>query len=583
MCGLLGLAVDLGWSYFVKKSAQGASDAAALAAAYQALNANGETVTPFPSPGAPNGNCDLGGNLQVGCQYAEQNDFSPGGHGGRQKINVRDGLGQLIRQDGTFVPGCPAPGTSGCVEYWVTVRTVEAIPQLFSAVLGNTTGLSSAVATAAVVQAPVNGSLITLNRRFDTSPAGTGIDVTQPVNAPLGIVASSDLAGAIPTSGMAGPIFARSPVANPGLPDGPQFLDPLRGYGQPPLPVLKAGSHACNLSDSGPECVYAVAGGILNNTICYNGTTFSQGGQNVVLPSGTYYPAQLPPQLCPGGPPNPIRGALSIAGGASVTFSNGAFGSFLFFGGLTVSGQMKMDPGEYVVVGGQSLQVSGGNAGIANTGNAGAGEIIILTGSSSAFTSNSDNSAITGNVNKDLYPGLMNLINGPNNANSLSLVALAQSGALAFGPANIQVGLGNGTSATPSGLNPSALSSLSAPYPANLQPFGGIVLWQDQANSTLQYAADGNVALCGGGINNPACPPKYPATPNSPPQLALPGAALGLIGTIYQPRGAWIIISGSSALSGSLQIITGAVTSGSISIAQPPTIPLRRRIVALIE
>jgi hypothetical protein len=99
----------------------------------------------------------------------------------------------------------------------------------------------------------------------------------------------------------------------------------------------------------------------------------------------------------------------------------------------------------------------------------------------------------------------------------------------------------------------------------------------------LQYAADGNVALCGGGINNPACPPKYPATPNSPPQLALPGAALGLIGTIYQPRGAWIIISGSSALSGSLQIITGAVTSGSISIAQPPTIPLRRRIVALIE
>jgi hypothetical protein len=205
-----------------------------------------------------------------------------------------------------------------------------------------------------------------------------------------------------------------------------------------------------------------------------------------------------------------------------------------------------------------------------------------VTGSSSAFTSNSDNSAITGNVNGDLYPGLMALINGPSSAN-LSLVALAQSGALAFGPANIQVGLGNVPSKDPSGLNPTILSSLTNPYPANLQPFGGIVLWQDQANSTLQYAADGNVALCGGGINNPACPPKYPATANSPPQLTLPGAALGLNGIIYQPRGAWITVSSGAALSGSLQIITGAVTGGTINITQPPNIVLRRRVVALIE
>jgi hypothetical protein len=56
---------------------------------------------------------------------------------------------------------------------------------------------------------------------------------------------------------------------------------------------------------------------------------------------------------------------------------------------------------------------------IASTGNGGAGQIIILTGSSSAFTSNGDNSAITGNVKGDLYPGLMNLINGPNNGNQL--------------------------------------------------------------------------------------------------------------------------------------------------------------------
>ncbi len=378
-------------------------------------------------------------------------------------------------------------------------------------------------------------------------------------------------------------------MANPGLADGPQFLDPLRGYGQPPLPSPKAGAHQCVLADSGPECVYAVGQGALSGTICYwqNGNavnTLSQGGGTTILPSGTYFPAQLPTQQQCLGTVNPLAGGLTIGPGANVTFfANGAFGSFLFFGGLTVSGQMNMDPGEYVVVGGQSLQVSGTNAGIANTGNPGAGQIIILSGSSSAFKSNSDNSAITGNVNGDLYPGLMNLINGPNNANSLSLVALAQSGALAFGPANIQTSLGNVAAAYPSGLNPSALTTLSAPYPANLQPFGGIVLWQDQANSTLQYAGDGNVALCGGGINNPACPPKYPATPNSPPQLTLPGAALGLTGTIYQPRGAWITVSNGGALTGSLQIITGALAGGAITISSPPTMPLRRRIVALIE
>jgi hypothetical protein len=337
--------------------------------------------------------------------------------------------------------------------------------------------------------------------------------------------------------------------------------------------------------------VYAVAQGVLSSTICnvqgrsavsFLGTRNPANG-NIVLPSGTYFPV---PSLSPNcnTQVNPIAGGLSIGPGANVTFSaNGGFGSFLFYGGLTVTGQVNMDPGEYVVVGGQSLQVSGGNAGIASTGNGGAGQIIILTGSSSAFTSNGDNSAITGNLKGDLYPGLMNLINGPNNANQL-LVAMAQQGWLTFGPANIQTSLGNATSTNPSGLNPNALSSLGAPFPANLQPFGGIVLWQDQANSTLQYAADGNVALCGGSINNPVCPPKYPATTSSPPQLTLPGAALGLNGIIYQPRGAWITVNSGAPLSGSLQIITGAVTSGgAINITQPPNIVLKRRVVALIE
>ena len=234
MCGLLGLAIDLGWSYFVKKSAQNAADAGALAAAYQALSVAGETC-PFTAEGG--GDCDFGTNLLAGCQYAEQNDFTPGGHGGRQRIRIQDGTGVVTRQDGTTVPSCAGnPGLAGCVDYWVTVRTVETIPQLFSAVLGNTSGLSSARSTAAVVEELVNGSLILLNRN-DPGPNGPGIDaVANPIGAQGGVVVASKLAGTIPSSGITGPVIAMRPVANPGLPDGPQFLDPMRGYGQPPLP-----------------------------------------------------------------------------------------------------------------------------------------------------------------------------------------------------------------------------------------------------------------------------------------------------------------------------------------------------------
>src|SRR5688572_2021123 len=81
MFGIMGLAVDLGWAYFVKKSAQNAADAAALAAVTAAVAAGpvatmtcgGGTVTCAATP-IP---CPATGNLQIGCLYAAQNGFSP--------------------------------------------------------------------------------------------------------------------------------------------------------------------------------------------------------------------------------------------------------------------------------------------------------------------------------------------------------------------------------------------------------------------------------------------------------------------------------------------------------------------------
>ena len=80
ICGMLGLVVDLGWGFFVKKSAQAATDAAALAAARKAYSIIGQQGN---YTCGPNLDCqltatacsDIGNtsNLHNGCQYAQQN------------------------------------------------------------------------------------------------------------------------------------------------------------------------------------------------------------------------------------------------------------------------------------------------------------------------------------------------------------------------------------------------------------------------------------------------------------------------------------------------------------------------------
>jgi len=560
MCGLLGLAIDLGWAYFIKKSAQNAADAAALAAAYQALNANGETVTPFPNPGGSGGDCDLSGNLQTACQYAEQNDFNPGGHGGRQKINITADQGPLTRQDTSIVPSCSPAVLVGCVEYRVTVRTVEAIPQLFSAILGNSAALSSARSTAAVVQEFVNGSLILLNRNDATEG---GIDaVAAPIVVTAGIVVASTLPGTIP-KGIAGPVIAMNPVANPGLPDGPQFLDPMRGYGQPPLPTADPDGQ-CGKS----LCTYAVMGSDMSSSSIFRvgvdsvaDTSHDYVGSGLL--SGNYVSATWRPGcgITKCHSVTPSGNQLGIGGTVTFNDSSVTFGYYIFYGGLSVGGgKMLMGPGEYMFVG-------GGAAGDLTTTNTadieGTGAILIFSGASGPFTG--DITTAAGPT--DLYP---NLILTQINSNEL-LVAAAEMGILAFGP----VTLANGPKVNVSGIDPTSPS-----IPQNLVPFGGIVMWQDQANSTVKYLPDGNIDLSCGGINSPC-----PKTVGNPVINVQALSNLGFTGTIYQPRGASINV-GSGVLQGNLQVITGAVTGGGGVNLTPPAnlnLRLRRRVVALIE
>ena len=141
MFGLMGLAVDLGWMEYTKKSAQTAADAAAMAALLQFQSTTFSTTV----------TCGVGGvvcqaptscspapasYLHSGCDYAQLNGFSSSGN---QYVSLQAGTG--------------APPTAPTVlssTYWVTARVNQTVPQLFSAVLGNATGRVAARATAAL-------------------------------------------------------------------------------------------------------------------------------------------------------------------------------------------------------------------------------------------------------------------------------------------------------------------------------------------------------------------------------------------------------------------------------------------------
>src|SRR5512147_783596 len=79
LCGMLGLVVDLGWSYFVEKSAQTAADAAAIAAV-QAAYASASSLASYNCGGGVECSADpipcnpsLPGNLSNACLYARLN------------------------------------------------------------------------------------------------------------------------------------------------------------------------------------------------------------------------------------------------------------------------------------------------------------------------------------------------------------------------------------------------------------------------------------------------------------------------------------------------------------------------------
>ncbi|HYL97103.1 MAG TPA: pilus assembly protein TadG-related protein [Terriglobales bacterium] len=533
MCGVIGLATDLGWAYFVRKSAQAAADSGARAACQSVFNTVKQT-TPVVCSG--NAQCQpsitacgsVTGNLQVGCEYASSNGFDAS----------RSANQNVTMAAGTTSPAPTAPGVN--VDYWVTTRAVQAIPQLFSSVLGNRQALVAARATAAIVHVVAAGNLYALNRENDPGLNGTGIDIhlqgsgagLRGVNAG-GVFLASDVPGTGATQGSATVRSMYTQVRLGGTAnwsytngtDGAQFKDPMRDLGQPPAP-------------QGLPNV-AVPGGSITGD-CSNPLNLTPGNYYATDSNG-----------------NATGGQINITGCVNMT-NSGAWGSYVFFGGVLINSPhtvVTVSPGMYIFAGTQnsSLYAQDSNATITD-----------------------QTALVNGNTVPNTDAGEIFVFAGKNYPN-LQVPPAVQPilSTLNYGSVDIQTGNHNV-------VNLHGLNADSANLPTDLAPFAPTVFWQDQGNSLIKYTADGNIDLSCGGINTPCLNPSSSVSPSMNLQ-AHPN--LHLYGAVYQPRGAALTFQGSGTVSSPVQLITGTLTTygGPTLTLLPVTNPFRRRAVALIE
>jgi len=601
MCGMIGLVIDLGWSYYMRKSAQAAADTAALAAVRRAMaigasmasyDCTGGVVTcastPIDCPGAP-------GNLASACLYAQNHGFSTNS---RQRVTVQASdqatAPTVVEACGQGGANVHHPPTAGCVDtfYWVTVRISEQIPQLFSAILGNTLGVVSARATAAVARVELIGSLILINRENDPwtpsgnpQPNGYNLYVggTPDVIVPGGILLASNAAGPSNADPWAGFISGSGTVTAPwthirsggnyaisgggswittpdNMGDGSWFEDPYQNVygprqgGQPPLnsnlaavpakPVLNGDLSGYCGGTCEPGNYFAVAQ--------VNGQTVATGNQ------------------------------LTIT--SDVIFNGGAFGDFHFFGGLNVGqARVTFGPGRYVFAGVSDpvrtplLNNDNKSTLVSSSSGGDAGRLFILTDSPAANSG---------------YPGLVDHVQtidsyltgiggvrrwaGPGNT-------------LYFAKSSIKAGNNLSSRVELWGLN-----DTSPTLPAELEPFAlspvygrgaGLMIWQDQRNSYVKYTSDGQVDTSCGDLSDP-CYNSSPAPPGDSPQLeiwATPYAKYE--GVVYQPRGAWTVLQAAGDYQGAMRIVTGALKtqgSGVLNMAGEAP-PIINYMTALVE
>lgn len=632
MVGLMGLAVDMGWSFYVEKTSQAAADSAATAAVIEVLKIGGQgpydpggfrlndfggtvvippnSTSRYTCPSSPP-NPQAGVNYlsrEVACLYALRNGF---GAGANTQTNV-----QITYGNQKTAPEVPDVTP---VHYWTTAYVAQTVPQLFSAILGNTKGLVASKATAAIVDSELSGSLWLLNRENDCVPLRgntCGVDLLVQANDNSNCPKDEVCDGTPPALQVAGGVIAASekhgtsgnwnsdpaammafggatvsaeyfalngqggyyegnnatftPQPTNGFPSS-TFEDPTEGMSNPPLPdpnqaqvrmfftdgVIPGGADAASATPILPG-IYAAA--------VQNGGQTVLTGNSIKLTGGYYK-------------------FVDASGTTQSGFSN-----YTFIGGLNVFGgsQVSVGPGQYVMMG--AKPVSGEP-----------GEVFSLSDAASM-----SDGLPTGAAAPSGNSGQIFVLAGPNytspngfDANDYVARAVSAYGATNTTPTAAGLGLRHGKTRLQlgtngrlniHGLNPELSTALD--QNGELEGHRRFVMWQDRDNSVVQYDDLGHIVL------DPNCPSPCPdpldyPMPNPDPafdsrstELRIQASPSGqFYGVVYQPRGAYTYMQGGGGYSGPLQLITGAFrlqggTNLNMGILNDP---LTQRVVALIQ
>ena len=534
MCGMMGLAVDMGWSFFVHKQAQAAADAAALGATQEAIkriSGNGVIVSAFTcasgGTGATQADCETTpvscasvvatSNLNNGCQYAKQNGFdwtNP-----RQTVTIQSNDGAVANLPPT------APGVVNMV-YWVTVRTVQTVPQLFSSILNRSEGTVSAVATAAIAASIGPGQFYGMDRKGDclgwTGVAGNlvggsncGVDVTLSPGggqqtacgnsnanlcAPAGILLSSQCnttstgvcdSGAAADGGNNGvamgsslTIMGDGTAANDGKVTG--SWNNMSGKALSPLYTMDTNTFrdptSLNSTPQPPLASELSAGGVTPaiGSCGYLGGMIPPG---VTLGPYQYYSYQIVNRVAvPDGKPISFTGSVAFSKSAvgcpdplktgtvistnpnGVSQSSSQFPTYIFYGGMNAgSSTLTMGAGQYVMAGTNTqVNVNGGNK-----------NVDVVFQESGATITGDQNTGTMWVFTDAAYPGMdTQLANIPGNITAIQNLT---QGSMYFkdGSFDLQGLIGS----TNQGSN----------LPAALNSYSGIAWWQDRRNSDVGY------------------------------------------------------------------------------------------------
>jgi hypothetical protein len=233
MVGMLGLVTDFGYMHFVKMSAQTAAESAAQAAIisfHESMGASnytcGGAVVCASTPTACAASITTPNNaIDRGCMYAQSHGFNSTGN---QTVTYQAGVSSTP----------PTAAGIGTAAYWVTFRAVQQVPQLFSAIMGNTTGLVAARSTAALVGA--SDCIYVLN---PNAAGALSVGGTASLTSACGIYVDSSNACAISTNGTAtltapeydvtGNVCTHSPLTPAARTGVPPVSDPLAGLAAP--------------------------------------------------------------------------------------------------------------------------------------------------------------------------------------------------------------------------------------------------------------------------------------------------------------------------------------------------------------